>query len=692
MDLKRYLPTGTWCPPEGAAAAGAICGIAVWQIPWIAFFLPLGWIISRDRKWIFACFAAMTALSVWLQGTPVAEPAPKSGKWVRAVCRVTDTGLSRLPDIPRPGMVTAELQNVFGADGEELDVSGRVMIRLPEEFREKLLAGDLLEGEGILSQPHGSFARYTAARRIKWVFIPDECRLTGAVSGSWLRKIAEAREFLLQRAVKHLSSAERRMMAASLFFGIRGGISGPERQKMIHAGVIHLYSVSGLHVGIIAGVLMLFLRGVPGRWKYGVLIPATLLYVVSAGANVPALRAWIMISVWAACRMFLYWMPVRRVLGYAAAGMLIWQPAWLYDMGFLYSFEITLILLLLGQNLQKIRKHLNDPAWMMPRNPGRDRMYRILRMRNLFWCAVFACMAALLGGAATGLIFQGRFLPASVMANLLLMPIVAFLFPVMALKIAAGWICGVLDRLLAWCIDFAWNLMDGVIALAQFSEATVTGCPPLWSAILFFAALILCFTPEISRKMRISGGVLCAVLLIFWHGSMLFRPPSGMIVHGNFAEVPAVALADTRSGVGIVINVPDGASAAVMAEFFLAHGISTVDRVLVSSARSGNIRGLKTLMQRIRVRQIVLPEMDRYSGGFRKKMQEHLADMPELRSTDRPGNVKIQESENQWSVEYDNPAGGIRCRIVFDPETITVNGSCMPFLRTSETVKQVFRL
>ena len=672
--------------------AGAICGIAVWQIPWIAFFLPLLWILCRDRKWIFACFAVMTVLSVWIQGIPVTDSAPKSGIWVRAICRVTDTGLSRLPDISRPGMIKAELQKAYGVDGRELSISGRMMVRLPEDFRDRLLAGDLLEGEGILSYPHGSFARYTAARRIKWIFSPDDCRLTGTVAGSWLRKIAEVRESLLNRAAEHLSSAERRMMAASLFFGIRGGISGTERQKMIHAGVIHLYSVSGLHVGIIAGVLMLFLRGLPGRWKYGVLIPATLLYVVSAGANVPALRAWIMISVWAACRMFLYWMPVRRVLGYAAAGMLIWQPAWLYDMGFLYSFEITLILLLLGQNLQKIRKHLNDPAWLMPRSPERDRMYRILRIRNGFWCALFACVAALLGGAATGLMFQGRFLPASVMANLLLMPIVAFLFPVMVLKIATGWICSIWDRMLAWCINFAWDLMDGVIALAQFAEATVTGCPPLWSAILFLMALILALTPELSRKMRIAGGVICAVLLIFWHGSMLFRPPSGMIVHGNFAEVPAVALADTRTGVGIVINVPDGASAAEMADFFLAHGISTVDRILVSSARSGNIRGLKTLMQRIKVRQIVLPEMDRYSGGFRKKIQEHLADMPELRVADRPGNVQIQETEGGWCVEYNNPAGGIRCRIVFDPETIAVNETRFPFLRTSETTKLAFRL
>ena len=277
--------------------AGAICGIAVWQIPWIAFFLPLLWILCRDRKWIFACFAVMTALSVWIQGIPVTDSVPKSGIWVRAICRVTDTGLSRLPDISRPGMIKAELQKAYGVDGKELPNSGRMMVRLPEDFRDRLLAGDLLEGEGILSYPHGSFARYTAARRIKWIFSPDDCRLTGTVAGSWLRKIAEVRESLLNRAAEHLSSAERRTMAASLFFGIRGGISGTERQKMIHAGVIHLYSVSGLHVGIIAGVLMLFLRGLPGRWKYGVLIPATLLYVVSAGANVPALRAWIMISV-----------------------------------------------------------------------------------------------------------------------------------------------------------------------------------------------------------------------------------------------------------------------------------------------------------------------------------------------------------------------------------------------------------
>lgn len=671
---------------------GAVFGIAVWQFPGIVLFLPFLWLFLREKRWIFAAFAIITILSVWVQGRPTAGPAAKTGTWIRAVYQITDPGLCRLPDAPRPGMVSAELLKAYGREGEELNLKGRILVRLPEEFTGRPFPGDEMEGAGVLTEPHGDFGRYARARRIRWIFVPEACRTTGADPWSIPRMIAGFRELLLERAVNHLRTPERRMEAATLFFGVRGGLSGEERQQLVHAGVIHLYSVSGLHVGIFAGVLMIFLRGLPCRWKYGVLIPATLLYVLSTGGNVPALRAWTMISVWAACRMFLYWIPVCRVLGYTAAVLLIWQPAWLYDMGFLYSFEITLVLLLLGQNLQVLRKSFSDPAWMMPRSRSRDRMYRILRVRNGFWSAVFACAVAFIGGTATSLIFQGRFLPGSVLANLFLMPVIAFLFPVMALKIATGWICDFWDKILAWCIDFAWDLMDAVIMAVQHFEALLTGKPALWSAVLFLASLILSLSPGVSRKMRYAGAALCTVLLIFWHGTMLFQKPEVMILHGNFAENPAVAVADTRAGIGMVVNVPDSASAVEMADFFLAHGISTVDRVVVSSPRSGNIRGLKTLMLRIRVRQFEMPEWDRYSGGFRKKMKELTDGMSHLYLTDRPGNIRIISGKHSWQAEYKNPASGISFAIEFFPaeDRMKINGKEKPLLRSSELVKNTF--
>jgi hypothetical protein len=175
---------------------------------------------------------------------------------------------------------------------------------------------------------------------------------------------------------------------------------------------------------------------------------------------------------------------------------------------------------------------------------------------------------------------------------------------------------------------------------------------------------------------------------------MFFRPSEIMVVHGNYAETPALAIADCRSRTGIAVNVPDGAAAGKMADFFLAHGIAEVDRVLVSSPRSGNIRGLKTLCRRIHVRQLVMPELDRYSSGFRKKIRELHDVSVGLPVTERTGNVQITSGKDRWRVEYRNPASGKDCCVVFDAEqeTLSVNGRVVPFFRSSETVEQLFLL
>src|SRR5262249_18580371 len=95
-------------------------------------------------------------------------------------------------------------------------------------------------------------------------------------------------------------------MAVALITGDQGAISKPVMQDMRNSGLAHLLSISGLHIGLVAGILFVTVRRllclVPRialyhpikKWGAIIALVGTLCYVLLAGAPVPAVRAFVM--------------------------------------------------------------------------------------------------------------------------------------------------------------------------------------------------------------------------------------------------------------------------------------------------------------------------------------------------------------------------------------------------------------
>ena len=133
-------------------------------------------------------------------------------------------------------------------------------------------------------------------------------------------------------------------LARAMFLGERGGISQREKEMFISAGVFHVFAISGLHVAIVAKVLMFFsaFLGCTRRWAGLVVIPAIWGYVAMTGLLPSAMRAAIMASgyfiapmIWRSPDILKAW-----VLTFIATH--IATPALIMDIGANYSFAVML--------------------------------------------------------------------------------------------------------------------------------------------------------------------------------------------------------------------------------------------------------------------------------------------------------------------------------------------------------------
>jgi competence protein ComEC len=139
-------------------------------------------------------------------------------------------------------------------------------------------------------------------------------------------------------------------VAAALMTGDQGAISRPVLQNMRDSGLAHLLAISGLHVGLVAGILFVTLRRllclVPRvalyhpikKWGAVAAIVGTSFYVLLAGAPVPTVRAYIMTS------MFLLAVILDRTaismppVAWAAVAILLTSPEELIGPSFQMSF------------------------------------------------------------------------------------------------------------------------------------------------------------------------------------------------------------------------------------------------------------------------------------------------------------------------------------------------------------------
>lgn len=156
-------------------------------------------------------------------------------------------------------------------------------------------------------------------------------------------------------------------IGVALVTGDQGAISKPVLQDMRDSGLAHLLSISGLHIGLVAGILFVTVRRALclfprvalyhpiKKWGAVVALIGTLFYVVLAGAPVPTVRAFIMAG------MFLMAVVLDRTaismppVAWAAIVVLLVSPEELIGPSFQMSFAAVVALVAAYESTQGLR-------------------------------------------------------------------------------------------------------------------------------------------------------------------------------------------------------------------------------------------------------------------------------------------------------------------------------------------------
>lgn len=191
--------------------------------------------------------------------------------------------------------------------------------------------------------------------------------------GEWVRVRAESIEaiekietdllrFPVKRWLAYLGQLGRRQLskhlpepqcslAAALLLGQREQVDGDTNEKLLATGTIHLLSISGLHVEMIALSLMMFaiICRLPRKISLFGIGSIILVYAMITGSNPPVVRATVLVLGVLTGRWVGRPASVFNMLGLAGVSLLMYQPSLLFDLGTELSFLAVLCLVLLSR-------------------------------------------------------------------------------------------------------------------------------------------------------------------------------------------------------------------------------------------------------------------------------------------------------------------------------------------------------
>ena len=547
--------------------------------------------------------------------------------------KVVDTSCcgEDIPWLPNPTLMTVKVLKVkLNGDLEWQDSSGLAAVRLPRKapllnygdiislkgsFRHSgnhfLLQKNIVSKDGIksttqiLANPGSKhFSDYLKARNIPRIFYCKQLSEVKSQDAGLYRPVLGFRNFLLKNVTNGIKNKKYCDLLATLLFGCRQGLEYADKVNYVKSGTIHIFTVSGLHIGILALMLFWIFRWLPFRTRHLLVPVLVLLYVLSTGMHPPALRAWLMITIWCVCRASLLYIPALNIVFLTAAALLLKNPFYLNDMGFQFSFTVVGFLIISSRNSREWEQLFRELlSWIPAKHLGISR-YLKEKWRRKFLLALLACVVAWLASSGICLYYQGIYFPFSIVANLLLIPFVLLLFNLIFIKILFSF-AGFLLPLTALLVESVTGIIDFIAGISlDLFESTHAAAPTLYGLLIFYAALLLLLVAR-KRKGIIIGLIGVGGMIVFWHVSSSFMSPSLTILHGGGSQKPAFIIIEPATKSATVINVPSFESARCIGARLGQSGVRKIDTLIFSGNRKDYCDGANILTQRLKVREVV---------------------------------------------------------------------------------------
>lgn len=519
------------------------------------------------------------------------------------------------------------------AGGETRPVFGRVAVTAPGAFGPEYHAGRRVAITGVLQTPRGpaapglfDYAAWLRRRGIHFLLVtrsPADWTLRDDPAAP---PLADRFERWARRTLARGLPAEDEALRLNwaMALGWRAALTDEVAEPYMRSGTMHLFAISGLHVALIAGLLVALLRAarVPRGVCGLVALPLLWFYTAATGWQPSAVRATVMMSLvvggWALRRPG----DLLNSLGAAAFVILAFDPGQLFQASFQLSFFVVLNLALLLPAMQERVQRWLAPDPLLPPEL-RPRWLRLLDppVRWLVF-SVTTSVAAWLGSLPLTAYYFNLFTPVSLPANVVVVPLSgAALACNLGSLLCGGWLpwAGELFNHAGW---FWMRAMDGLSEwFARWPGAYWHVPPPtVLEMIAGYAALLALVSGWALRRRRRRWFMPLAVVVFAGLAALRWGPARDAmtltvlpLAGGQAVWFDAPGRADD-----LLVDCGDERPAEqVLKPFLRAQGINFLPRLALTHGDRRHIGGWPLIAREFRVAETITGPLRFRSAAYR---------------------------------------------------------------------------
>jgi competence protein ComEC len=424
-------------------------------------------------------------------------------------------------------------------------------------------------------------------------------------------------------------------LASAMSIGLRDLVARDIAADFRTTGLSHVVAISGWHIAMLGAVAGGLLGGIGRRPRAVLVLLAIVAYAIFAGASPSILRATAMAGVVLLARESGRRGTAAAGLSLTVAGMLLFDPATVADIGFQLSAAATAGLLVWGTRCRD---------WLESKLPKQTPGW-LLESLGVSWAAQAATLPLVL-------FHFGTLSLVSPLANLLIGPLVA---PAMLLT-GVAFVCGLLIGIGIPALLFApFALVGGAVigamiaiahACAGLPFASLVLAAPL-NVLLATACCVLLFLslrrrasppakaasgitkrePATRRRSRTGlalGAAAATCLLVF--GAVGARPDGRLrMTVLDVGQGDSILLEGPNGGRALVDTGPDPDRLVALLDARIPAWDRRLDLVVLTHPHEDHVAGVAAVLDRYRVREIVEPGMVGPGPGdaaYRRRLAE----------------------------------------------------------------------
>lgn len=483
--------------------------------------------------------------------------------------------------------------------------------------KEDIGFGDEVVLEGLLSRP-SSLRNPGQFNYSKYLEIKNIRSILKVKDGSFIKPAGIAHSNPLKMAAYNIRHSIRNSIDGyfrppfngflkAILIGDRSALKASLKEDFIKTGTVHILAISGLHVGLIAG-LFLFLFGVLKmsiKLKLALTAGLVFFYSFIAGSSPPIIRSAIMFSIFVIGYLINREADILNSLAIAAFLILLGNPKELFDPSFQLSFASIASIVIFAPKIDEVFS-LNVAM----------RYSRIDKIRLYLLKSISVSIAAWLGVWPLIAFYFNIISPVAIIANIIVIPA---LFVIMAASFLFLFVCGISSYFAGYPASLLYILQK----LLFFVNHRLSGLPlsylrvpspSIEVAILYYALISLLLMP---MAMMIGGiriykkHLLVVILLLF---NILIWKDAINSEKGSLK----VTFLDVGQGDSILVELPkrgailiDGGSGgdeerfdmgrAVIAPYLWNNGIYRLDAVIATHFHEDHLGGIPYILTNFNV-------------------------------------------------------------------------------------------